>query len=79
MESFDKIIIGASIRHGKHNPTLYEFIQKHQKLLTQKVSGFFSVSLVARKPEKIRLRLILICRLFKQNDLETSVIASVWW
>lgn len=52
MESFDKIIIGASIRHGKHNPALYEFIQKHQQILTQKVSGFFSVSLVARKPEK---------------------------
>jgi len=52
MESFDKIIIGSSIRHGKHNPTLYEFIQKHQQILTQKVSGFFSVSLVARKPEK---------------------------
>ncbi|MCL1119133.1 menaquinone-dependent protoporphyrinogen IX dehydrogenase [Shewanella bicestrii] len=52
MESFDKIVIGASIRHGKHNPALYEFIQKHQKILTQKVSGFFSVSLVARKPEK---------------------------
>ncbi len=52
MESFDKIIIGASIRHGKHNPALYEFIEKHQQLLTQKVSGFFSVSLVARKPEK---------------------------
>ncbi|MFB2637300.1 menaquinone-dependent protoporphyrinogen IX dehydrogenase [Shewanella bicestrii] len=52
MESFDKIVIGASIRHGKHNPALYEFIQKHQKILSQKVSGFFSVSLVARKPEK---------------------------
>lgn len=52
MESFDKIIIGASIRHGKHNPALYEFIEKHQQLLSQKVSGFFSVSLVARKPEK---------------------------
>ncbi|WP_198780895.1 menaquinone-dependent protoporphyrinogen IX dehydrogenase [Shewanella putrefaciens] len=52
MESFDKIIIGASIRHGKHSSVLYEFIQKHQSLLTQKMGGFFSVSLVARKSEK---------------------------
>ncbi|MBP6520222.1 MULTISPECIES: menaquinone-dependent protoporphyrinogen IX dehydrogenase [Shewanella] len=52
LTEFDKIIIGASIRHGKHNPSLYEFIEKHQAVLTDKVSGFFSVSLVARKPEK---------------------------
>ncbi|QYJ79556.1 menaquinone-dependent protoporphyrinogen IX dehydrogenase [Shewanella acanthi] len=52
LDSFDKIIIGASIRHGKHNPALYEFIQQHEKQLTEKVNGFFSVSLVARKPEK---------------------------
>ncbi|MGL4714058.1 MAG: menaquinone-dependent protoporphyrinogen IX dehydrogenase [Shewanella sp.] len=52
LTEFDKVIIGASIRHGKHHPALYEFIQQHQSILTQKVNGFFSVSLVARKPAK---------------------------
>lgn len=52
LSDFDKIIIGASIRHGKHNPALYQFIQQHQAVLSDKVGGFFSVSLVARKPEK---------------------------
>jgi menaquinone-dependent protoporphyrinogen oxidase len=49
---FDAIVIGASIRHGKHNPAVLEFIQQHRSLLDSKPSAFFSVSLVARKPEK---------------------------
>ncbi|MCW3171576.1 menaquinone-dependent protoporphyrinogen IX dehydrogenase [Shewanella subflava] len=52
LSGFDKIFIGASIRHGKHRPALYEFIQRHQVQLETKPSGFFSVSLVARKPHK---------------------------
>lgn len=28
LSQFDKIIIGASIRYGKHKPELYEFIKK---------------------------------------------------
>ncbi len=49
---FDRIIIGASIRHGKHNPAVFEFIRQHQALLESKPNGFFSISLVARKPAK---------------------------
>nr|WP_276521539.1 menaquinone-dependent protoporphyrinogen IX dehydrogenase [Shewanella sairae] len=52
LAEFDKIIIGASIRHGKHNPAVYDFIEANQALLEQKPSSFFSVSLVARKPLK---------------------------
>ncbi|MPY22940.1 menaquinone-dependent protoporphyrinogen IX dehydrogenase [Shewanella sp. YLB-07] len=46
---FDKIIIGASIRHGKHNAEVYNFIATHLVALEAKSSCFFSVSLVARK------------------------------
>ncbi len=49
---YDAIVIGASIRHGKHNPAVLEFINKHRALLEAKPSAFFSVSLVARKPGK---------------------------
>jgi menaquinone-dependent protoporphyrinogen oxidase len=46
------VLIGASIRHGKHDPSVLAFIRRHQPLLESKPSGFFSVSLVARKPAK---------------------------
>ena len=49
---FDKIVIGASIRYGKHSPQIYQFIKKNQPLLESKASAFFSVNLVARKPGK---------------------------
>jgi menaquinone-dependent protoporphyrinogen oxidase len=49
---YDRIILGASIRNGKHKPPVHEFIRRHQSLLEQRPSGFFSVNLVARKPGK---------------------------
>jgi len=49
---YGMIVIGASIRHGKHNPAVMEFIRKHQAVLEARPSAFFSVSLVARKPAK---------------------------
>ena len=50
----EKIVIGASIRYGKHHARVYEFIQKHHQLLESKPNAFFTVNLVARKPEKNR-------------------------
>jgi len=52
LSNFDKIIIGASIRYGKHSKELYKFIEKNKNILEQKQSVFFSVNVVARKPEK---------------------------
>ena len=49
---FDAIVIGASIRNGKHNPVVLEFVRRNRELLESKPSGFFSVNLVARKPAK---------------------------
>lgn len=54
LHSFDKIVIGASIRYGKHNKEVYSFIKKHQPVLEEKENAFFSVNIVARKPEKNR-------------------------
>ena len=51
---FDKIVIGASIRYGKHRPAVYDFIKRNQALLESRPSAFFSVNVVARKPEKNR-------------------------
>lgn len=49
---YDKIIIGASIRYGKHNRSVYEFVKKNEQILDAIPNAFFSVNLVARKPEK---------------------------
>jgi menaquinone-dependent protoporphyrinogen oxidase len=49
---FDKIVVGASIRYGKHSPHTYQFIKKNQLILESKPNAFFSVNVVARKPEK---------------------------
>ena len=51
-ESFDKIVIGASIRYGKHQPLVKDFIDKHQAILEAHPNALFSVNVVARKPEK---------------------------
>ncbi len=50
--AYDAIVIGASIKHGKHHPSVLEFIRAHQGLLRSKPSALFSVNLVARKPAK---------------------------
>lgn len=49
---FDKIVVGASIRYGKHRPQLYDFIKKNVQLLDSKPNAFFTVNVVARKPDK---------------------------
>ena len=52
LQSYENIIIGASIRYGKHNKNLYKFISSNKEILEKKRSAFFSVNVVARKPEK---------------------------
>jgi len=52
LQSYEDIIIGASIRYGKHNKNLYKFISSNKETLEKKRSTCFSVNVVARKPEK---------------------------
>ena len=52
LAAFERIVIGASIRYGKHRPQVAAFIKKHQALLERKANALFSVNIVARKPEK---------------------------
>ena len=52
LEAFDKIVIGASIRYGKHSPAVYAFISDNVQILESKRNAFFTVNVVARKPEK---------------------------
>ena len=54
LDSFDQIVIGASIRYGKHRPEVVQFIEENIEALESKHGAFFSVNAVARKPEKRR-------------------------
>ena len=49
---YKNIILGASIRYGKHKDELYEFIKSNCGCLIEADAAFFSVNVVARKPEK---------------------------
>ena len=52
LPSFDKIVVGASIRYGKHQRTVLDFIEANRRLLDCKPNAFFSVNIVARKAAK---------------------------
>ena len=52
LESYEKIIIGASIRYGKHSPLVYDFVEENKQVLLGKFTAFFTVNVVARKPKK---------------------------
>lgn len=52
LNAFDKIVVGASIRYGKHSVKVYDFIKNNWQILENKPNAFFSVNLVARKPGK---------------------------
>ena len=52
LNDFETIVIGASIRYGKHKPEVYKFIKDNLEILDAKKNAFFSVNVVARKPEK---------------------------
>ncbi len=52
LENFDQIILGASIRYGKHNPLVHKFVEMNRKILEEKSTAFFTVNVVARKQNK---------------------------
>jgi menaquinone-dependent protoporphyrinogen oxidase len=70
LKAFDQIVIGASIRYGKHRPEVIQFVKDNGEALQAIHSCFFSVNAVARKPNK------------KQADTNPYVrkfLASIDW
>lgn len=55
LQAFDRIVIGASIRYGRHRANVGTFVAQHRETLERKHGAFFSVSLVARKPTRNRV------------------------
>ena len=52
LKKIEKVIIGASIRYGRHNKKVQDFVVKNKNILESKKTAFFSVNVVARKEEK---------------------------
>ena len=52
LQLFDKVVLGASICYGRHSRQVYEFIKRNEQILDSKPNAFFSVNVVARKPDK---------------------------
>jgi menaquinone-dependent protoporphyrinogen oxidase len=50
--AFDKVVVGASIRYGRHRPAVHAFVERHRPQLESMPSAFFTVNVVARKPGK---------------------------
>ncbi len=67
LSGFDRIVIGASIRYGHHQPIVADFIDRHQALLESRPSAFFSVNIVARKPNKNTPATNPYCRKFLKS------------
>ena len=49
---YDIIIIGASIRYGKHNSKVLDFVKNNKEILVKKKSAFFQLTWLLEKKRK---------------------------
>ena len=52
IEKYDQIIIGASIRYGRHSPRVYKFIKENKNILEKKRLHFFQLMLLRASQRK---------------------------
>ena len=52
LDIFDKVVVVASIRYGKFNKSLRQFVARYETYLNKTKTAFISINLIARKPEK---------------------------
>jgi len=75
VSNYDKFIIGSSIRFGVHHEKIIEFIKSNKQALDSIKTAFFSVNLVARKPEKNKSDTNpYVIKFFKSIDWKPTVI-----
>jgi menaquinone-dependent protoporphyrinogen oxidase len=75
VSDYDKFIIGSSIRYGLHHKKIIEFIKTHKAELDEVKTAFFSVNLVARKPEKNKPDTNpYVIKFFKTIDWKPTVV-----
>ncbi len=49
---FERVVIGARIRYGRHHDLVSAYIKRYASALQAMPGAFFSVNIVARKPQK---------------------------
>ena len=52
LNEYEIIIIGASIRYGKHSSEITKLVKENLEIFNNRKTAFFSVNAVARKPGK---------------------------
>ncbi|MGO2921063.1 MAG: menaquinone-dependent protoporphyrinogen IX dehydrogenase, partial [Hafnia paralvei] len=52
LANYQSVVIGASVRYGHFQRSLYKFTKQNVAQLNTMPSAFFAVNLTARKPEK---------------------------
>jgi len=52
VKDYDRVIVGASIRYGKFNQKMYEFVARYKEDLEAVNAAYFGVNLTARKSGK---------------------------
>jgi menaquinone-dependent protoporphyrinogen oxidase len=72
------VVVGASIRYGKHRPHVYEFVEANRGALEGKPSAFFSVNVVARKPGKDTPEGNPYMRKFRRKSRWTPAVQGVF-
>ena len=73
IENYDCIIIGASIRYGKHSSKVLSFVKKNINLIKKQKTVFFSVNVVARKKGKDTPDTNpYVQKFIKKNEMETK-------
>ncbi|RXP54277.1 menaquinone-dependent protoporphyrinogen IX dehydrogenase [Lutibacter sp. HS1-25] len=75
ISNYDAFVIGSSIRYGVHNEKIIEFIKVNKQQLEQTKTAFFSVNLVARKPEKNKADTNpYVVKFFKKIDWKPTIV-----
>ncbi|KFZ36166.1 protoporphyrinogen oxidase [Shewanella mangrovi] len=54
-DEWDAVVFGACVLYGTYDKTVFEFCEQNKQQLSDKAISFFSVNVVARKPEKRQL------------------------
>ena len=78
LNNINSIIIGASIRYGKYQDELYQFINNNNHFLNSIKSSFFSVNAVARKVDKNTIQTNPYILKFFKKTIWTPNITAVF-
>lgn len=52
LSAFDKVILGGSVRYGRHHESMEAFLTQHRSMLNTQKTALFSVNATARKTGK---------------------------